>query len=136
MPPVALHLKAMAGKPPSASTASTFSRLEYALSPDTSLTLKVCAVALTSGPNCGASAAECRVDLEGSGERDVRQECARPSPARLRLLDDVLAQVVQQHLKAVFLGRLRLVVGGPVLLVGLPLGDGVGVDGRRRTAAV
>src|SRR5258708_12552373 len=47
----------MNGAPPWANTASMFSTLRYALSADTSLTVKFLAVALTSGLNCGQSAA-------------------------------------------------------------------------------
>ena len=55
--PVVLLLKAMNASPPIPATVSKFSRLPYAASADTSPMVKSLAVSLTSGANCGESAA-------------------------------------------------------------------------------
>src|SRR5205823_9530134 len=80
--------------------------------------------------------AERAVDLERAGEDHVA-ECVWPSAlCRNRWLLNPPAEVVQENLEAVLFGRLRLVVGRPVLLVGLLLRDDVGVDGRSFAAVV
>src|SRR5688500_15314313 len=57
MPPVVFDLKAMKAVPPHSAATSKFSKLAYALSADTSPIWNVLAVSLTSGANCGQSAA-------------------------------------------------------------------------------
>src|SRR3990167_7071263 len=65
----------------------------------------------------------CRIDLHHSGEHGIPDRKAR-SAALLIRLGEARAQIAQQHHEAVFLMRLRRVVGGPVLGIG-PL-DGLG----------
>jgi hypothetical protein len=51
--------KGMSGCAPTATVASRFARLLYALSPDSSRTVKLRAVASTIAGNCGASPVSC-----------------------------------------------------------------------------